>query len=147
MGEEYILQAIIRDITPRKINELKLKKLTSDLKIRFKILKTMNELSEFVSSTELPLDQVFIKIINELVNCLQYPQHASARIKIFGEVFLSKNFQKSNWELKSPIRVNAENMGSLKIFYPDKLPFKGENPFLKEERYLINNLALKLEIS
>jgi PAS domain S-box-containing protein len=144
VGEEYILQAIIRDITPRKINELKLKKLTSDLKIRFKILKTMNELSEFVSSTELPLDQVFNKIVNKLVNCLQYPQHASARIKIFGEVFLSKNFQKSNWELKSPIRVNAENMGSLKIFYPDKLPFKGEDPFLKEERYLINNLALKL---
>ncbi|GAB4313141.1 MAG: hypothetical protein Kow0019_12410 [Methanobacteriaceae archaeon] len=141
---EYILQAIIRDITPRKIAELKLKNLADDLKIRFKIIKTLNELSEFISNTELPLDQVFKRIIKTTLEGLQHPQHASIRLKIYDDIFESENFKKTFLELKSPVRLNSETIGYIKIFYNEKIPIKGEDPFLREERYLINNLALKI---
>ena len=138
---EYLLQAIIRDITPRKHAELKLKKLANVLKIRFKIIKTLNELSEFISYSERPSNQIFTKIVTSILKGLHYPQHASARLKVYDDEFKSKNFQKTDLELKSPIRLNSENIGSLKIYYDEKIPIKGQDPFMKEERYLINSIA------
>ncbi|MDI6644238.1 MAG: PAS domain S-box protein [Methanobacteriaceae archaeon] len=141
---EYILLAIIRDITSRKIAEKKLKELTENLKIRFNVIKTINELSELLSYTELPSSQVFHKIVRTIPEGLKHPQNATVRVKIYDNIFESDNFQKTSLELKSPIRLNSESIGYLKIFYNEKIPFKGEEPFIREERYLINNLALKI---
>ncbi|MGC9517927.1 MAG: PAS domain S-box protein [Methanomicrobiales archaeon] len=143
IGDEYLLQAIVRDITDRKTYELKLKRLTSELKYRLKILKTINELSEFISVTDKPWGQVFNKIIYNVLETLQYPELASVQIKLHEEKFSTGNLEVTAWKLKSPIRVNAEKVGSINVFYNKEIS-ENEEAFLKEERFLINNLALKI---
>lgn len=112
---------------------------------RVKELNCLNSLSILVEK-----HSNFEDIINGLLKIVpsawQYPEITSCSIELKGKMYKSENFKESKWVLKQSISINnSSNSGSIKVFYSELRSKQDEGPFLKEERNLLNMLAIRLE--
>ncbi|MCP4717165.1 MAG: response regulator [Deltaproteobacteria bacterium] len=73
-----------------------------------------------------------------------YPEIARGRIHFDGRDFFSEPFESTRWSLISNITVNGKQRGFVEVCYLEQRPNFHEGPFLKEERQLIDNIALTL---
>jgi signal transduction histidine kinase len=89
-----------------------------------------------------------MEIMDEVVNVLPpawyYPVITCARINFDGSEFTTDNFRETIWNQASNIIVHGETIGTVEVFYLEEKIEMDEGPFLKEERNLINEVALRL---
>lgn len=110
-------------------------------------IKELNCLYGVAQLAELHSDSIE-NLLRELVNFLpfswHYPEITCARIVFNGETYKSKNFKVTNWRQSSRIFMYNEPVGEITIVYLEERPPLYEGPFLKEERILLDALAVRI---
>jgi len=124
--------------------EHSLKQKSFELGERVKELKCLIDVSNFAYLKDTSLEKRLQEIINILPKAWQFPEFTQARLKIEDKEIKTNNFQKSDWKLDKEIQVYGESKGKIEVCYLKEMPDADEGPFLKEERDLINALALRL---
>ncbi|MCX5726256.1 MAG: PAS domain S-box protein [Candidatus Saganbacteria bacterium] len=132
-----ILQATVRDITERE-------RIEHDRRERMKELQAFYSLAEITEREGITLDNLYQEFADILPKSWQYPEIACARIVIGDSEFRTKNFMESKWMQSAPVKVFGSIAGMVEVGYLEEKPEKGEGPFLKEERMLINAVAERI---
>ena len=128
----------ITDITDKKGIEHQLEE-------RLKELKILYALSQLASEEDITLDPLYQQLVDLLTGGFQYPEITCARIIVDGVEFCTQNFNDSAWKLSAPILSNESVIGLIEIAYLEQRQEADEGPFHKEERKLIDTLALQLK--
>ena len=118
--------------------------LLDNLKERVKELNCLYDISKINEMPNIPLEELFQKIVEKIPLGWKYPEIACARIKLDGQEFKTINFTETRWKLDAPINYYTNNIGKLEVFYLEEMPELEEGPFLTAERKLILAIVEKL---
>ncbi len=132
------------EISERKRTEESLRKLTHDLNERVKQLNLLYSISYYVERQYTRLEEKLQNIAGLVSSGWQYPHIACARIVLEGNEYKSDNFKETAWKQASEIIIHGETIGGIEVGYLEEKPNCDEGPFLKEERGLINAIAIEL---
>ncbi len=171
LDEKNVILATVRDITERKRAEENQKNLTEllinsndkledalinrelaeevlseksiELEDRVKELTCMYKIADVVERCEC-LEQIFHNVVKPIPSAWKYPEITRAKIHIYGQEYVSKAFEKTEWKLTSDIIVSGEVKGCLEVYYLKKCPNQYEGPFTQDECNLINNITQAL---
>ncbi len=113
---------------------------------RVKELKGINYASKAFRKNE-PLGVILQRIVNYLPNAWQYPKYTVLRIKYDDAVYQSKKFTETRWVQRKCFTTLNDIKGVIEVFYTQEFPEAYEGPFLREERNLINNIAIIISSS
>ena len=132
------------EIAERKRTEGALRNLTYDLDKRIQEINCLYSISYYVGKQYALLDEKLQNIVNLITSGWQYPEITCARILLDGKEYKTENLKETPWRQASEIIVHDEIIGSVEIYYLEEKPISNEGPFLKEERGLINAIAIEL---
>jgi PAS domain S-box-containing protein len=132
------------EITERKRTEEALRKLTYELNERVKEINCLYSVSYYVDKQYLLLEEKLQSIADLIPSGWQYPEITCARIVLEGKEYRTDNFRETPWKQSSDIIVRDEKIGTIEVFYLEKKREDYEGPFLKEERSLLNAIAIEL---
>jgi signal transduction histidine kinase len=132
------------EIVQQKRADEVLTKTTIELQERVKELSCLYGISKLVEENDLTIDELMQRIAELIPPSWQYPEITCARITLDGRYYKTKQFRKTEWVQSQKIKVNKKNIGMLEVFLLENKPEKGEGPFLREERSLLNAIAERL---
>lgn len=129
-----------------RLEELEKEKdiLLDNLQERVKELNCLYDISKINEEPNMPLEELFQKIVEKIPLGWKYPEIACARINLDGQEFKTMNFRETKWKLDAPISYYKNNIGKLEVFYLEEKPDLEEGPFLTAERKLILAIVEKL---
>jgi PAS domain S-box-containing protein len=136
-GSVNYLLAQLQDISDRVAQEQALRE-------RVKELRCLFELSKVLDDPELDFDEMLGRVPGLLVNALQYPSAAVAKVVFDGLESTSEDFDLSEKTLRTEITVEGEVRGAIEVAYLESLPGADKGPFLDEERALLTDVATRL---
>ncbi len=116
------------------------------LRERVKELTCLYGIAQIASNPDLSLENKLVDIIRLLPPAWQYPECAYARITIDEHVFQTPGFKEETHRQTATICIAGRNRGSVEIHYRDGRGGLRKNPFLHEEKNLINNIAGQLAL-
>ncbi|TXT54239.1 MAG: hypothetical protein BAJATHORv1_80046 [Candidatus Thorarchaeota archaeon] len=101
-----------------------------------------NELSD----TDKPLEDVLFQVVNLVQGALQYPHLANVRIIIEGYHVEIQSLGSEEYFLSKNIEIFNEEHGKIEVIYPRelRLPKSESDPFLDQEKDLLDAVALDL---
>jgi len=146
-GEQVAVYGIYRDISDRKKKEEELERKTAELKERIKEINCLYAISNLNQSAALSLDSILRKTANLIPSGWQYPKDTFVRIRFDKKVFTSKTFRSTQWKLESKIKVGTKTRGNVEVFCSRRLARKNKDPFLDEEKILIEVITYHLSLS
>lgn len=154
--KEYVQTLYERDLELLKSSR-ELQKTNSELKKNQKELKTkayelgerLKEMSCLYAITSMiAKTNDSNKLIEEAIRVMpiswQYPEYTVSRIVVGDKIFVSKPFQETKWKQAADLLVGGKTYGTVEVFYTREMPLSDEGPFLKEERHLIDSIAVIL---
>jgi PAS domain S-box-containing protein len=121
-----------------------LKKRSYDLRERVKELTCLYEIFKLMAEPNKSVDHTLSRAIELIPFAWQYPEITCAQIILGSNTYSTKNFQETPWTQSADIKVSDTSVGSVKICYLVDRPDSNEGPFLKEERKLIDAIAIEL---
>ena len=124
-GEIIGLISSGEDITERKRAEAGLETRKYELSERLKELVCLYETSRLLSS-KLPLSEIFQNLVYLMQNSWQHSELACVRVQYLHETYQTDNFRETEWTQHSAIHLNGIKIGSLDVFYLEKLPEEDE---------------------
>ena len=119
-------------------------KLLEDLTERAKELTCFYAIEEALKDPDSEIDRVAERIIEAIPPGWQFPEICVVRISLEGRVYQSEDFQETPWKLDADIIQQDQVVGSIAICYTDEVDGSDGDPFLKEERRLIETIADRL---
>lgn len=132
------------DITERKMAERVLRQHAHYLIKRVKELNCLYAIFGIFEKTDTSFRDRVLHAVQVMPPAWQYPEETSVRIRYNGEEVTSGRFQESPWCLRADILAFHKPIGSVEVFLAGEKPEKDEGPFLKEERSLINAVAMHI---
>jgi len=120
----------------KDINQLR-----REYKERTKELNCINYTTSCIDK-DMSVPEMLQAICNYLPEGWQYPEHTAAKITFADELYKTNNFKETPWSLCKDFSTTGHKEGSICVYYLKDFPQLDEGPFLKEERNLINNLAV-----
>lgn len=120
------------------------KKKEFDLGERLKELTCHNQISEIMSNSDLPTEEMIRRIVKIIPDGWQFPSLAEASIQINGKSFATEKFEKTPNCLSQPLKIKQQTIGQIEVCYPvDQIP-AGAQLFLPEETNLLFSIAERL---
>jgi len=116
-------------------------KLIHENRERVKELSCINKAVSVIRENR-PVAETLRRIVNFLPPAWQYPENTVAKISYDNIEFTSPKFAESEWKQGKDFETSDRKKGLIEVFYTCKFEDVHEGPFLKEERDLIDNLAL-----
>jgi len=135
---------VFRDITERRLAEEAQQHHQRYLR---KLVKQLNCLYAVFCTLEKPgasLEDILIRLVDLIPSAWEYPEIACARAVINGNEFRTENFRQTEWRQAAPIVAGDKHIGELEVCYLEQRGDHDEGPFLKEERSLIDAVAVQL---
>jgi len=111
---------------------------------RIKELNCFFGISAVMELPDITLDEILRKIVPLLPPAWQFPELAEACIVLEGKTYHTSDFRKTPWMLVHDIIVNGNAVGQVKVCYREELQIKNEDPFMIEERHLLDAIAERL---
>ncbi|KPA18097.1 LuxR family transcriptional regulator [Candidatus Magnetomorum sp. HK-1] len=125
-------------------NDMEPFELVAALRERIKELNCLYAIGQLSERHSDSIKDLLQEIVNFLPFSWQYPEITCARI-IFKDVeYKSKGFKITKWRQSSRLFMYNEPVGEITILYLEERPPADEGPFLKEERALLDALALRI---
>lgn len=143
-GEVAGVVLVFRDITERRLAERILRQHAEYLRKRIKELNCFYTIFRILRKSGAALDEVFQRIVDTTSFAWQYPNETCVRILLNGREYKTENFRETVWKQQSEVRAAGEHVGTLEVCYLEEKPESYEGPFLKEERSLLNAIAVFL---
>lgn len=116
------------------------------LQERIKELICLYGIAKIAAKPDVSLDEILYEIVKLLPSAWQYPEITAARIILDNHIYVTPNFQQGHHEQIADIIVNEKKRGIVQIVYMNEKSTLDEGPFLKEERHLLNTIAIELAI-
>lgn len=123
--------------------EAERERLLHDTGKRVKELRCMYGVAESIRTRE-TLEQVFEDVVALMPPSWQYPEITRGRIRLDDREWVSQPFENTEWRQNADITVAGKLRGTVEVFYLEECLELDEGPFLKEERDLIDGIALAL---
>ena len=121
-----------------------LQKRKSDLKERVKELNCLFKISELINIQNIKLPEIYQGVVDLIPPSLRYPEITSVHLSIYKEKYMTANFSESQWKLESPVTINTETIGYLKVYYNKEMSQADIDPFLKEESALLEIITERI---
>ncbi len=144
LENKRLYQEAQREVAERRKTEERLRQQTHTLGERIKELKCLYGISDLVEKPGVSLEEILQETINLIPPALQYPEATCARVILKDQDYRTKNFRETPWKQTSNIFVDGKQIGTLEVDYLEEKPESDEGPFLKEEKYLIKEIAERL---
>jgi len=135
------IDGLHKEIFERERVEEALREKTHDFGERVKELNCLYGISNLIEQPGISLEEILQGTVDLIPASWQYPEITSSRIILESQEYRTKNFRETIWRQTSDIVIHGEKIGSLQVFYLEEKPESDEEPFLKEERSLINAIA------
>lgn len=119
-------------------------KIEHSLRERIKELNCLYGVTELIEENEEDIDVAMQGIANLLPISWQYPEITTGRVILNETHYSTANFEVSPWRQATDIYEGNERIGIIEVFYMEEMPEIDEGPFLKEERLLINAIAIRI---
>jgi len=121
----------------------KTNKLIADLKERGKELSCIYKISHLVEK-ENQLSKIIQGTANILSESWQYPEITYASISLDGQKYKTDNYEETKWNQRSDLLVSGKQAGFVEVGYLEKTSEEAEDPFLQEERNLLDAVSERL---
>ncbi len=121
-------------------NQEEFEKLIADSRERIKELSAINQTTAILHEGK-SVEETLHQIVMILPPAWQYPEYTRARIRYDKKEYSSPDFAISKWKIAETFETIDGIKGFVEIFYVKEFIELDEGPFLKEERYLLKNLA------
>jgi predicted nucleotidyltransferase len=122
----------------------RVEKLIASLQERAKELNCLYEVEQICSRPDLPLAEVFQKVVDAIPPGWQYPDVCCAMVQHGDRVYTSSGFRITEWAQATDITVQDRAEGRIVVCYLERRPREDVGPFLKEEERLIRTIAERL---
>jgi DNA-binding CsgD family transcriptional regulator len=114
------------------------------LRERVKELNCLFGVAEVIERYGSSLEKILQGITDLLPDSSQYPETTCARVIFEDNEYVTSNFKTTKWKLAADIKVSGKKMGMVEVYYLKERPILDEDPFLKEERLLIDAIAERI---
>lgn len=114
------------------------------LRERVKELRCLQDIVSVIETPGLPPDQVFRSLIDIIPSGWQFPDLCRVRIAFRGSVTQSPDFAETPWIQRVPLLAGGVPVGAVEVCYLEKGPGGREDPFLLEEKKLLELAANRL---
>ena len=74
----------------------------------------------------------------------RYSEITCAKIVLNDQLYTTKKFKDTNWNLSCNVYVHDDPAGTLNVYYLEERPLKDEELFLEEEKRLLKIIAERL---
>ncbi|MBN2620595.1 response regulator [candidate division WOR-3 bacterium] len=138
-GEIHVL-GIARDISEREKNDHEREQLLNAMRERIKELTCLYGIINS-ARTRKSLDDIFKDTAFIVPKGFTDPENARVRITFDSTVFQLHPFKETNWKIHYPIEINGQKRGAIEVYYINKHPDLGNQPFLREEQQLLKNIT------
>ena len=112
-----------------------------ELTERCKELACLHGISRLRERPDASLKSFLQETIKLIPPAWQFPALAVARIRVHDEIFTSGPFPSDPVTQSSPIKEGGQVIGSVEVGYRKGLPLDGADPFLEEERHLLDTIG------
>jgi len=119
-------------------------KVEHSLRERIKELNCLYGVAQLIEENEDDLEPALQGIVELLPVSWQYPEITTGRIVLKEAVYTTPDFSSSPWQQSAEIFEMNERIGVVEVYYLEEMPEIDEGPFLKEERLLINAIAIRI---
>ncbi len=143
-GDNPAVLNVIRDISKRKEAEAQLRLQTRRLNERVKELSCLFDISEFVEKQGVSEEEICQETVNLVVQAMQYPEIACARIILHDQEFKTENFRETPLKFSEYIKINHKHVGVLEVSYVEEIPDFEMGLFIDEERKLIKMIVERI---
>jgi len=133
------------DITDHKHVETERRTVVSQLNERVKELTALHEAMKILQQDSPDLHTVLEKIVALLPPAWQYPERTAARIRYGSIAARTPGFELTRHHLQASFTTSDGVEGTIEIVYLNP-PDDADDPYLPEERHLINSLADMLRV-
>lgn len=113
---------------------------------RVKELTCLYGIAQVAARPGISLEEMLQSIVELLPPAWQYPEIASARIILDDVMYVAPNFQDAPQKQTADIIVGGEQRGIIEVVYIEKVSELDHDPFLDEERKLIDNIARQISL-
>jgi DNA-binding NarL/FixJ family response regulator len=114
------------------------------LRERIKELNCLYRVADLLEKNEDDIDTALQGIVESLPVAWQYPEITIATIRLKNRTYQSSGFEDSPWRQTAGIFEAKEEIGQVGVYYREEMPAMDEGPFLKEERLLIDAIAVRI---
>ncbi|MGD0781768.1 MAG: hypothetical protein ABSA30_02795, partial [Candidatus Aminicenantales bacterium] len=114
------------------------------LRERVKELECLQAIVALLGTPGLSSEKLLQKVVDTIPSGWQYPDLCRARIKYRQAVFFSAGFVETKWIQRVPLRARGAAVGTLEVCYFENVSARREDPFLLEEKKLIELIANRL---
>jgi PAS domain S-box-containing protein len=90
------------------------------------------------------IDKILKGVISLIPSAWHHVDIACVRIVYAGQKFEPANFKETLWRQSADIKILGKVVGAVEVYHLEEKPEGHEDPFLKEERNLINTVAGRL---
>ena len=111
---------------------------------RVKELNCLYALSDLVEKRGNSLNEIVHGVLGLIPPAMQYPDITCARITLEGRTFKTTQCEKAKWRQIAHILAHGEKIGRLEVGYLEAKPVWKKDPFLEEEKTLLNVIAERL---
>ena len=128
---------------PANESEL-LKRRSWELTERIKELRCLYGISRLRERQDMSQAEFLNEMVELIPPAWQFPALACARIRIHDDEYRSRNYVSSTVRQTSDVEIAGQVIGLIEVGYRDVLPEMGGQPFLAEERSLIDSIAERI---
>jgi PAS domain S-box-containing protein len=121
-----------------------LKTRTAELTERIKELNCLYGISNLFETQGASLPWILQRAVELIPAAWQYSENACARILLDNHVFNTKQFKETSLKQDTDIVVNGQTVGTVEVFYSNTKSASPTNPFLDEEKRLLNAISERL---
>lgn len=135
----------LRDVTERREAKQALEQNQRTLQERVKELGCLYAVSECLSRRDIDWKRILDMVVDTVPGGWRRPESTFARLHAGDREVRSAKFRETDWRLSSDVVVDGEVLGRLEVFCEADASRPDGDPFLEEERTLIDELARRIE--
>lgn len=144
-GRPVRINGYLEDITKQHQYEHEREKLLHTLRVRVKEFNCLYNISSIIENYQMTLDEMITSMPEIIRQSWQYPDITCVRLMLQDKVYQTDNFQETIWKQAAGIVVRDRLIGSIEVCCIRNLPDCSGDPFLIEERLLLNVISEQLE--
>ena len=129
----------VQDITEQQQLKLLLDRQFAQLQERVKELNCLHQLADLAEEDTLPLPDFLERAVHFLPLAWNKPELVAARIEFNGASYQTDPCESDAHKMSAPLVLHGIQYGQIEIFHAAKR--NGPNPFLPEERRLLDGIA------
>lgn len=133
---------VFRDVTERRLAEQILRQHADYLRKRIKELNCFYTICRILQKPDMTQEELLTKIVQTLPGAWQYPDDTYAAIDVCGQRYATENYQPTAWVQSAEVLSAGVMVGHIDVGYLREKHESYEGPFLKEERNLLNSVAI-----